>query len=119
MTAADDAVELALWARLEESWTDDAAHAAYLEHCSRVGQLPLAARRYRERRDALPADDQQARARLDQRLGAEALLAMRDIDARRPPREPPAAHPLRKVGVVVVALLLMAAAALLVSRLLG
>ncbi|MBI4950430.1 MAG: hypothetical protein HY908_00205 [Myxococcales bacterium] len=117
MTTPEDAVEQALWERTVARPDEDAVHAAYLEHCVRAGQLPLAARRHRERRDALPAGDP-SRARLEKRLGAVALLAIRDLDARREAR---AAEPgrRRQAALLLLALMLVAAlAALVVTALL-
>ncbi|MCC6526537.1 MAG: hypothetical protein IT373_28065 [Polyangiaceae bacterium] len=112
MTTPDDAVEQALWERTVARPDEDAAHTAYLEHCVRAGQLPLAARRYRERRDALPVDDP-SRAGLEKRLGAVALLAIRDLDARREAR---AVEPgrRRQAALLLLAVLVVAALAALV-----
>lgn len=78
-----------LWHQVLEKWSDDAAHAAFLEHARATKQLGAAAARYRDevkqagayREDATRVETAQ------KRLNAIALLAMADLDASRTPPE--------------------------------
>jgi hypothetical protein len=63
-SAAADPVFEALWKRVLESWNDDKAHNALLEHAIRAEQLPEAAGRYRALKDDAEKGER-ARKRLD------------------------------------------------------
>jgi hypothetical protein len=83
----DPALE-ALWKRVVDAWEDEAAHAAFLEHCRRAERLVEAAVRYRgmvgdHARSAV------AKKKLDQVL----ILAMTELDlSRQKERKPAASH---------------------------
>jgi hypothetical protein len=70
-SAGDDTARQ-LFAFAEEAWGEPARHDAVVEYCTRAGQLPFAARAYRERLARDP-DDAVATARL-QRVAAVAEL---------------------------------------------
>jgi hypothetical protein len=71
----DEAAE-ALWGAAVADWANPERHDAFLKHCSLVGQLGAAGRRYRERADASP-DDALARKMQDRVLAmATASLVM-------------------------------------------
>ncbi|MBI5478595.1 MAG: hypothetical protein HY906_07070 [Deltaproteobacteria bacterium] len=59
-TAGDDEAR-GLFAEAESAWDDPARHDAFIQHCGRAGQLPYAARCYRDRLARDP-DDAVARA---------------------------------------------------------
>lgn len=56
VVSLDEAAE-ALWAKAVADWANPAAHDAFLKHCSVMGMLSAAGRRYRERLDERPTDD--------------------------------------------------------------
>jgi hypothetical protein len=45
-----------LWGELDEHWSDEARHQAFLKHCAAAGCLAAAGRRYRQRLDDHPED---------------------------------------------------------------
>jgi hypothetical protein len=94
-----------LWQQVLERWSDDAAHAAFLEYARATKQLGAAAARYRDevkqagayREDATRVETAQ------KRLNAIALLALADLDASR--TEPQAARlqvAVRWIGALVL-----------------
>jgi hypothetical protein len=107
-----------LWQQVLEKWSDDAAHAAFLDHARATKQLGAAAARYRDevkqagayREDATRVETAQ------KRLNAIALLALADLDATR--TQPESAR--REVAVRwISALLLFAMLVFIVVRFLG
>lgn len=74
-----------LWQQVLQTWSDDAAHAAFLEHARATNQLGAAAARYREevkqagayREDATRVETAQ------KRLNAIAFLALSDLESSR------------------------------------
>lgn len=101
---ADIAVAEALWKQVEESFAQDAPHAAYLAHCHKAALLPEAARRYRAMKDDLPEDDPK-RAQIDKRLAAVAFMAMAALDDKRSAPKPRA----RTLFTIMAALIMVAA----------
>jgi hypothetical protein len=73
------------WAALEPAWADEAAHARFLELAASVGELELAAARYREVERNRP-DDAMARFALGRaRLLVERLYAAQALgESHRP-----------------------------------
>ena len=86
---AERAVADALWEKVSQDLRAEGAHQAFLEHCARFDLLSEAARRYREVKDALAAEepqraeDDELRILIDKRLAAIAMLAMAQLEARR------------------------------------
>lgn len=70
-----DPVLDALWEAARADFAADAANAAFIEHCRRSEQLPEAARRYREAK--------QAGADVERRLAAITAIALREVDLRK------------------------------------
>jgi hypothetical protein len=81
--AAADPVFEALWKRVLETWSDDKAHNALLEHAIRAEQLPVAAGRYRALKDDSEKGER-ARKRLDAIVIAatQMMMAMKSPPAR-------------------------------------
>ena len=84
--AVDPALE-ALWKRVVDAWDDDAAHAAFLEHCRSNERLVEAAVRYRGM-----VGDHARSAAAKKKLDAVALLAMAQLDVARQRERRPAKH---------------------------
>jgi len=81
-TLPDAALE-ALWKNALDHWDDDRAHAAFLEHCQRTGQLAEAAARYRGMKG-----DRIRGPSAEKRLQGVATLAVLALEASRSsPRE--------------------------------
>jgi hypothetical protein len=79
---ADVALE-ALWKNVTDRWETDAAHAAFLDHCQRTGQLAEAAARYRGM-----TGDRVRGPSAEKRLQGVATLAILALEAERTtPRE--------------------------------
>lgn len=101
MSALPDAALEALWKNVVDRWADDAAHAAFLEHCQRTGQLAEAAARYR----GMTGDHARGQA-AQKRLQGVATLAVLSLEASRtPPRETS-----RTAGQLVLVVLFLASA---------
>jgi hypothetical protein len=81
-------LEDAAWARVAADYFDPEPHRAFVALSVRTGRLAEAARRYRQAREALGADDVALRSLLDERLAAIALLAVAELDAQRTPQPP-------------------------------
>lgn len=74
----------ALWKNVLDHWDEDAAHAAFLEHCRNTKKLAEAASRYRGM-----SFDRTRGETAHKRLQAVAVLAMAELESiRSPPREP-------------------------------
>jgi len=96
--ALDPALE-ALWKNALDNWDNDAAHHAFLDHCSRHEALDEAAVRYRGM-----TGDHERGAGADKRLKAVLLLAMSKLEVHR--SEPKAASsPLTKLVLIAFFLL--------------
>ncbi|APR85740.1 Hypothetical protein A7982_11089 [Minicystis rosea] len=89
-----------LWHRVLDTWTDDAAHAAFLDHCRKTQQLGQGAAHYREevRRASAYREDPTRVESAQKRLNAIAMLAMLDLDTRR---TAPETARLQTTGVVL------------------
>ncbi|MFT3767663.1 MAG: hypothetical protein QM820_19585 [Minicystis sp.] len=74
-----------LWHEVLNAWNDDAAHAAFLDHCRATKQLGAGAARYREelRKASAYREDQTRVETAQKRLNAIAMLAMLDLDASK------------------------------------
>jgi hypothetical protein len=70
-----------LWQAVEDGWDQPARHASFIEAARLTEALPAAARRYRLAREADPA----RAAECEKRLGAIALLALSQLEAKRTP----------------------------------
>jgi hypothetical protein len=88
----DDRLADELWERVLASWQDDAAHAAFLEHCRASRQLGKAAARYREevRRGGAYREDATRTETAEKRLKGVVSLAMLELEASRPEGRPEA-----------------------------
>jgi hypothetical protein len=98
---ADDALE-ALWEAARADWAADAPNRAFIEYCRARGELPEAAKRYREAKDAGAGTEA-----IQKRLAAIALIAMNDIDTRKSEAPSKRPHPVLVVfaaGILGVAL---------------
>src|SRR4051812_19618210 len=95
MADADDALQ-ALWQAAESDFAADAPNRAFIEHCRVRGELPEAARRYREAKESAAGTGEAAAAReaIQKRLAAVALIAMSEIEARKSQPAPRRSHPL-------------------------
>jgi hypothetical protein len=82
----DPALE-ALWKRVVDAWDDNAAHAAFLEHCRQSDRLVEAAVRYRGM-----VGDHARSAVAKKKLDAVALIAMAQLDVSRARERRPASH---------------------------
>ena len=103
-------VILAMWAKVEASWTDTAVHDAFINAASAANLFTYAARQYRAAGAARPGDDV-APGHLT-RLARMAEAAMR-ATASPPPRD---AKRLRVIVLVIVAAFLLAMVGLLVAK---
>lgn len=99
----------ALWAHVLDHWEDDKAHAAFLQQCDQLNQLPEAATRYR----GMAGDHTRAEV-AEKKLKAVAVLAMAKLESHR--TAPPGGQP---VVVTILALLFVGAAALAVAHAYG
>jgi hypothetical protein len=74
-----------LWQNVLARWDDDAAHAAFLDHCRALKQLGVAASRYREevKKASAYREDTTRVETAQKRLNAVALLAVIELDATR------------------------------------
>lgn len=73
----------ALWAHVLDHWEDEKAHAAFLQHCDQLNQLPEAAARYR----GMTGDHTRANT-AEQKLKAVAALAFAKLESQRSPPVP-------------------------------
>jgi hypothetical protein len=73
-----DQVLDALWKNVLDRWGDDAAHAAFLDHCQRSDQLAEAAVRYRGM-----AGDRERAELAQKRLNGIAALALAQLESLR------------------------------------
>jgi hypothetical protein len=99
-----DALLDALWHKVEQNWTDDAAHDRFLNQCAQQGSLALAASRYRTAMQEQGRDSARHLERITH-------LAMSQIDASR---TPPKTVRRNAQNLVAIALLLSLTLALLV-----
>jgi hypothetical protein len=78
-----------LWQGITASWGDEAAHAAFIEHCRATGQLGHAAARYREevRRGAAYREDAGRAETAEKRLRGVMALAMLELQSTRTTQE--------------------------------
>ena len=93
------------WQKLEQSWSDDAAHTAFLELAATVEGLDVAAARYRRRTLADPADERAARG-VQRAVTMAQTLYVAKAQAERPPRAPVI---LKIVGTMFAGFILLAA----------
>lgn len=93
------------WKKLEASWSDDAAHSAFLELAATVEGLDVAAAKYRRRKLAAPEDDKAERG-LQRAVSMAQTLYVAKAKAERPPRAPMI---LKIVGTMFAGLILLAA----------
>ncbi len=89
---ADDALE-ALWDAARAEFAADGPNRAFIEYCRARGELPEAARRYREAKQSLATGSGagSGSSAIEKRLAAIAMIAMSDIDMRK--SEPPSKRP--------------------------
>jgi hypothetical protein len=106
MPALPDAALEALWKNVVDRWDGDAAHAAFLEHCQRAGQLAEAAARYR----GMTGDHVRGPS-ARKRLQGVATLAVLSLEASRTP----ARETSRKASQLVLVVLFLAAAVALAA----
>jgi hypothetical protein len=76
----NDAIFEALWKRALETWDDDKAHAALLDHALRAEMLPDLAGRYRALKD-----DKEKGARAQKKLDAIVVAATQMLFANKSP----------------------------------
>jgi len=93
------------WKKLEASWSDDAAHSAFLELAATVEGLDVAAAKYRRRKLAAPEDEKAERG-LQRAVSMAQTLYVAKAKAERPPRAPII---LKIVGTMFAGLILLAA----------
>ena len=76
-----------LWKNVEARWNDDKAHAAFLEFAAAKGELPEAAGRYRDIKDAGGERSEMAA----KKLSAIMVIAMQMLASERtdPGKKPP------------------------------
>ena len=106
--SASAAITEALWRKVLDDFDNDEVHAKFIQHCNAIGELALAAKRYREHKDGLSEDtDDATRELVDKRLEAVALLAVAQLDVQR--SDKPKRHPLVWVLTATVVLMFIAA----------
>ena len=93
------------WQKLEQSWSDDAAHSAFLELAATVEGLDVAAAQYRRRKLA-DVTDARAERGLQRAVTMAQTLYVAKAQAERPPRAPVI---LKIVGTMFAGLILLAA----------
>jgi hypothetical protein len=93
------------WDKLQETWSDDAAHSAFLELAATVEGLDVAAAKYRRRKLADPSDARAERG-LARAVTMAQTLYVAKAQAERPPRAPVI---LKIVGTMFAGLILLAA----------
>ncbi len=93
------------WAKLQASWSDDAAHARFVELAATVDALDVAAAHYRRRALAEPGDPR-AQHGLQRAVAMAQTLYVARAQAERPPRAPVI---LKVVGTMFAGLILLAA----------
>src|SRR5437762_196921 len=81
-----DPVLEALWKRVLDDFADDAAHAAFVEHCQTTAQLLEAAVKYRGM-----AGDHARGSGAQRRLQAISALALAQLEQERTPERPESA----------------------------
>src|SRR5262245_42276535 len=102
-----DPVLEALWKKVVEDFSDDAAHAAFIEHCRVTQQLLEAAVRYRGM-----AGDHARGPVAQKRLQAIAILAVAGLEAERSAPRPRTSNAL---AVLLIIVFLAGSAALLMT----
>ncbi len=114
----DEAVAKALWRKVTDDLDSDDAHLALVDHFRGRGDLGKAAKLYREHQETLAADgDDEAKAQIDKRLGAIAILAVAQLDVTRSEAKPPSLAV--NLLMVVLGLICLAAIAGLFKALLS
>jgi hypothetical protein len=78
----DIVIAEALWAKVVDDLSEDAAYATYLQHCQDAELLPDAAQRFQQIKAELDDDDAQ-RELIDKRLAGIALVALSKLDGQR------------------------------------
>jgi len=96
-----------LWQDVLAAWQDDAAHAAFLDHCRAENQLGAAAARYREevKKASAYREDTTRVETAQKRLNAVALLAVIELDATRSEPAPRAQASIKVVSWMAALLL--------------
>jgi hypothetical protein len=90
-----DAALEALWKNTLDSWEDERAHSAFLQHCQHTRQLDEAAARYRGM-----TGDRERSTLAKKRLEGVALLALAELETLRGERTP---RPSRALNYVLIA----------------
>lgn len=93
------------WETLQASWSDDAAHSAFLELAATVEGLDVAAAKYRRRKLA-DASDARAERGLARAVTMAQTLYVAKAQAERPPRAPMI---LKIVGTMFAGVILLTA----------
>jgi hypothetical protein len=84
-----DPIVSALWTKVLDRWDEDEVHEAFIDHCLGAGQMPEAARRYREHGEAAEGDDSdEVQEEVERRLAAIRAKALATMDLHRAPSEP-------------------------------
>jgi hypothetical protein len=102
-----DPVLEALWKKVLDDFSSDAAHGAFLEHCQATRQLFEAAVRYRGM-----AGDHARGAMAERRLAGIAVLALAELETAR---TPPRTGLTTAVRVALIVLFLVGSGALLLA----
>jgi hypothetical protein len=101
-TTGDDVAQR-LFALAEAAWSETARHTAFIEHCSRTGQLPHAARCYRDR---LARDPDDAVAR-EQQAKVVKVTELTFLTRPRELADAPVPYRRALIGLVVVVFLIL------------
>lgn len=98
----------AFWERVLARWEDDEIHAAFLEHARALGRLRDAAQHYRAHAEQASGDDQdEVRARVQERLATITAIAIGDLHRSREPEKP---HRWGRTVMIILAIALFIAA---------
>ena len=110
-----------LWQQVLDAWSDDAAHAAFLDHARATKQLGAAAARYREELEPSGAcrDDATRVETAQKRLNAVAMLALADLEASRTPPDDGRFQVVVRWAATLALLALLALLVLTVARFFG
>ena len=113
MTPAEQAIAEALWRNIDDDFSAERAHSAFIEHCRACGDLAFAAQRYRRRKEAAAEQESEA---IERHLKAITAIAMTQL-ADSPQDQPPPGEGLRRVVTIVGVLLFIAALGVLAAAL--
>ncbi len=114
MTPTQRAVAEALWRHVDEDFSADKAHQAFIGHCQQHGDLAFAAQHYRRRLSSAQASRPNEAEHIERRLKSIASLSLAGLNSQ-PPQALPGQGLKRAITVVAALFFLAAVAVLLVA----